>query len=237
MSDLSVDDMIEAALTGLPRGRRGNPSAPPTFLRDIRHEDLALLASPGAELAQSRPITRIRAQHHLAARLIAEGRKPVEVAAITGYTPARIQQLRNDPAFQELCSHYKGQVDARYLDVHARLALLGTMATEELQERLEEDPEAFSNEELRKLAETTLDRGGYGPGRSLSVESRSVSVSLVESIKAESASRGQVRQLGDDALASPGADAIAVLVGEEAPRLIPAPDLPAQMDVEGDDDG
>jgi hypothetical protein len=226
--ELSVDDMIEAALTGLPRGRRGAPSTPPTFLRDIRHEDLALLASPGAELAQARPITKIRAQHHLAARLISEGRKPVEVAAITGYTPARIQQLRNDPAFQELCAHYKGQVDARYLDVHARLALLGTMATEELQERLEEDAESFSNEELRKLAETTLDRGGYGPNRSISVESRSVSVHLVEAIKAEAASRGQVRQLGDDSAGPQSQEEIAVLVGEEAPRLLAQPDLPPE---------
>lgn len=228
--DLSVDDMIDAALTGLPRGRRGNPSTPPTFLRDIKHEDLALLASPGAEVAAARPITRIRAQHHLAARLIAEGRKPVEVAGITGYTPARIVQLRADPAFCELVSHYKGQVDARYLDVHARLALLGTMATEELQERLEEDAESFSNEELRKLAETTLDRGGYGPNRSISVESRSVSVHLVEAIKAEAASRGQVRQLGDDSTASDTQEEVAILVRDETTVSLPLLDLPTPAD-------
>ena len=108
MPDLTVDDMIDAALTGLPRGRRGAPSTPPTFLRDIRHEDLAMLAAPGAELAAARPIVKIRAQHHLAARLIAEGRKPVEVAAITGYTPARITQLRADPAFGELVCPLQG---------------------------------------------------------------------------------------------------------------------------------
>jgi hypothetical protein len=104
--------------------------------------------------------------------------------------------------------------------------LLGTAATEEIQQRLEEEPESFTNEELRKLAETTLDRGGYGPNRSISVESRSVSVNLVEAIKAEAASRGKVKQLGDE-VTSGDVAAVAEFVKEE-PLLL---DLPGPGEV------
>lgn len=194
---LSLDQMIDQAVGSLPRGRRGKPGAAPSFVREITEGDLpVILASPAPPPAE-RPMLKIRAQHHLAAKLVAEGRGNVEIGAITGYTPARIVQLKNDPAFQELIAHYKEQVDAKYLNIHERLAALGVMVTEELLERLENAPEEFSNDELRKLAETTLDRGGYGPTakRELTVNSRSVTMSIVETIKAETQSLGQARTI------------------------------------------
>ena len=42
--------------------------------------------------------------------------------------------------------------------MHNRLATLGATAVEELQERLEDKPEDFSNKELRELVESTMDR-------------------------------------------------------------------------------
>jgi hypothetical protein len=204
-SSLSLDDMIDQALTALPRGRRAK-SVAPTFLRNIQEEDMAVILS-GEQVAYNvRPMLRIRTQHHLAAQLLASGKTATEVGAITGYTPVRINQLQKDPAFQELLAHYKKQTDAVYLSVHERLANLGITVTEEIQQRLEEDPESFSNEDLRKLAETTLDRGGYGPKstREVNVNTRSVTLSLVETVKAEHAARGRVRQLGEE----PGLDTL-----------------------------
>ena len=58
------------------------------------------------------------------------------------------------------------------------------------------------------------------------MESRSVSVHLVEAIKAEAASRGQVRQLGDDFAASHSQQEIAVLAKEERSAALPELDLP-----------
>lgn len=194
---LSLDQMVDQALGSLPRGRRGNAKAPPSYVRDIQAEDIPqLLASPAPPPAE-RPMLRIRNQHHLAAKLLAESRRPVEISAITGYSTARIAQLQKDPSFAELVEHYKHQVDTKYLNVHERLASLGVMVTEELLERLESCPDDFTNEELRKLAETTLDRGGYGPTakREVTLNSRSVTMSLVETVKAETRSVSRVRQI------------------------------------------
>jgi len=143
---------------------------------------------------------RIRHQHHLAAKLMADGKKPGEVSLITGYSTARLAQLEKDPSFAELLTHYKDQSTEKWLNVHERLSALGVTVTEELAERLEETPEDFSNEELRKLAETLLDRGGYGPQstKNVNVKSQTLSVSLVEQIKRESQSRGNVQLIGHE---------------------------------------
>lgn len=194
---LDLDSMIDQAVAALPRGRRGGAAAPPSLVRSISRDDLPeILASPAPPPAE-RPMLRIRHQHHLAAKLMADGKKQAEVALITGYSTARLAQLEKDPSFQELLSHYKDQAVEKWLNVHERLAALGITVTEELMDRLEEAPEDFSNEELRKLAETLLDRGGYGPQstKNVNVKSQSLSVSLVEQIKRESESRGTVKLL------------------------------------------
>ena len=192
-----LDHMIDQAVGSLPRGRRGQAKASPSVVREIAPEDLPkILASPAAPPAE-RPVLRIRHQHHMVAKLLAEGRSLVEVGQITGYTPARIGQLKNDPSFQELLEHYKSQATEKWLNVHERVAALGISITEELQERLENCPEDFSNEELRKLAESLLDRSGFGPSskKEVSVRSHSVTLTLVEQIKSEAATRRQVKML------------------------------------------
>lgn len=193
-----LDHMIDQAVSALPRGARGKGAAlPPSLVRPIGRDDLPMiLASPAAPPAE-RPMLRIRHQHHLAAKLMAEGRKPAEVSMITGYSTARLNQLSKDPAFAELITHYKDSATEKWLNVHERLAALGVTVTEELAERLETKADDFSNEELRRLAETLLDRSGYGPQstRNVNLKSQSLTVSLVEQIKAESENRGRVDNL------------------------------------------
>lgn len=126
------------------------------YVRDLTAADLSDIgASPNAVV---RPLARIRNTHHQLAKLLAEGRKQVECAAITGYAQSTISILLHDPAFQELLAYYTTQKEAVYLDVHQRLAQLGLTAVEELQERLELSPEKFSNEMLNKIMESTMDR-------------------------------------------------------------------------------
>lgn len=135
------------------------------YRRDLTPADLTVVG--GVSLGVSTPsIKKIRHIHHSLARLLAEGRKPVECSAITGYSQSRISILQRDPAFSELVEYYKTQVEAQYTDIHAKLAVLGTMAIEELQDRLEGDGEEgppLSNKELMALAELTLDRSVAPP--------------------------------------------------------------------------
>jgi hypothetical protein len=92
------------------------------------------------------------------ARLLAEGRKSEECSLITGYSTTRIWILKQDPAFKDLVAYYAAQTEAKFLDVHERLAALGMSTLDELQERLESDPDGFKNRELMELAEFALDR-------------------------------------------------------------------------------
>lgn len=192
-----LETMIDEAVGSLRRGRRGATAAAPTFVREIVPEDVPqILARPAAPPAD-RPMLRIRHQHHMAAKLLADGRPPAEISLITGYSTARLGQLQKDPAFAELLAHYKDQSVERWLNVHERLASLGIAVTEELMERLESAPDDFSNEELRRLAETLLDRGGYGPKstRDVNLRSENLSVTLIEQIKSEGRSSARVDNL------------------------------------------
>lgn len=193
---MDIDDLIDEAIATLPRGARNRPTLAPTVLREITQEDFVELQ--GAVVTEPwRPLERVRHTHHLAARTIAEGRTYVETSEITGYTPVRIGQLMDDPTFQELVRHYKAQVDGKWLNVQERLASLGLALTEEMMQRLDETPEKFSNEELRRWAETLLDRSGNGPSatRNINVRSQNQTVHLIEKIKLESGDNSTVRLL------------------------------------------
>lgn len=192
----SLDALVDAAVAALPRGRRG--ASAPSFLREILPEDLSqILFGQKSQNPAVRPLAKVRNTHHQAARLLAEGRSVVETAEITGYTPQRISDLKNDPTFQNLVAHYRDQVQAKWLNVHERLQSLGIAVTEELQERLEEAPEKFTNEELRRWAETLLDRSGNGPSatRNVNVRSQNATLHLVELIKRETEETVQVKLL------------------------------------------
>lgn len=108
-------------------------------------------------------LQRIREGHHALARFVAEGKRDGEVAALTGYSPVRVFTLRQDPTFQELVAFYKTQIGEKFLDLHERLARVGTMALEEIQERLTDEPESLSLNELNETAKMALDRSGFGP--------------------------------------------------------------------------
>lgn len=124
-------------------------------LRELGPDDVAAMPSPAAKPPI---VAKLRHTHHLLARLLAEGRKAVEVSAITGYSQSRISILQQDPAFRELIEHYKSQVHEAYLNVHGRLAALGVTCVEELQERLEDNPGQFTPAQLREIAEMAFDR-------------------------------------------------------------------------------
>lgn len=145
------------------------------IIRPLRQVELGELEKP---LGVKTPaVGKIRQSHHALARLMAEGRKGVEIAAITGYSQSRISILKGDPAFAELVQYYSGQVEGKFMDVHERLAALQGDAVQELHSRLDEEPEKVSNQELMEIIK--LGAKGQQSGGSV-VGDVSFNISFVE---------------------------------------------------------
>lgn len=128
--------------------------------RKLVAADMALLDSARGTTAP--PLKALRESHHQLARLLAQGLKQVEVAAITGFSQSRISILKADPAFKELLAHYSAERDSAFADIHGQLAALSVDVLGELRDRLLDEPESFKNTELLAFMTTTLDRVGFG---------------------------------------------------------------------------
>lgn len=180
---------------------RGRPAASALQLeagRELGEADAQALAD-GAVGSVVSPLSRLRHSHHELARLIAGGASGVEASAITGKSQSWISTLRKDPAFAELVEYYRVQKDAVYMDVHARLAGLGTDAVNELQHRLDTDPDGLSTREVMDIAELALDRsvapskGGGSGGGAVAAASISFQVSFVKGAEEEGEGQGSVQ--------------------------------------------
>ena len=178
MSEATVLDLETLARIGSARGRKSQ-QVQAQVIRHLSEEDLPEILSPSSVGSKPPMLKELKAHHHQIARLLAEGTRPQDVIMITGMSSSRISILQDDPTFIDLVEYYRVQKDAAYLDVHARLAGLGTQAMEELSLRLEDSPGSFSNKELKDVMESTFDRsvapakGGpkaLGPGPSAAVQ-------------------------------------------------------------------
>ena len=166
LSDLR--DMLGSA-----RGRKAAPQGA-RVVRELVPSDMDLLLAPPPKGSQAPLLTRIRTRHHHLARLLAEGESPGTCAIITGYSNSRISILQQDPAFQDLVAYYAAQAAEKFLDVHAKLAGLGTDVVEELHERLDTEPERFSVKDLLALGEFALDRSVAPPKSRAGTDGRGV---------------------------------------------------------------
>ncbi len=167
----------------IPPARGKRPAAIEcSYLRDLDETDVALMQAGYKIDSQTPAIKKLRSAHHELARLLAAGVKEQEAALITGYSSSRISILKNDPAFKNLLSFYSSEKMEVSIEVTKRLSALGIGALEEIQSRLEENPEDFTNEELRKLTETVFDRSGFGPKSTVSVE-RTIDPALLAALK------------------------------------------------------
>jgi len=142
-----------------------------TYTRDIGPEELVLMHTISKMPTDAKaPLARLRDPHHSLAKMLAEGENPITVSRVTGYSPQRIRTLIQDPAFAELMNFYAEQKTHRDRDIDLSIRHVAMTATAILQERLEEEPESFSNEELRKLQTASLDRVGFGPQSKKTIE-------------------------------------------------------------------
>lgn len=162
---LAMEIPLEIRQTALARRSSRETPWSVEFAREIGTEDLVLLHSvtrvgPSDPKA---PLANIREPHHMLAQMVAKDDPVVKISAVTGYTPARIRALQNDPAFSELVEHYREQEQLEGADIQAQVRHATLIANQLLLERLEEEPESFSNKELQALRDAGLDRIGHGP--------------------------------------------------------------------------
>ena len=153
------------------KGRRPAPIQY-NVTRHLTEGDLADMWNPYQDGTGPR-LKTLRYNHHLLAKAVASGKSLLECSNLTGHSATRICVLKNDPAFQELVSFYAEELNEVYVDVHQRMASLGTSVLEELQERFEADPEKFTKRELMDLFTTMADRsiptakGGPSPQQAI----------------------------------------------------------------------
>lgn len=157
---MNIDAATQALLRSRLSAPRGRVAAEVeiTSIEPLTLEDMEALANPSPVGYVQPALNRIRASHHRIAQLVADGNKDVNISLITGMSANRICILKSDPAFLELIAYYLDIKEKVYVDVHEKLADLGTTALEEIRERLEEDPSKFKTRELLEIVEKTYDR-------------------------------------------------------------------------------
>lgn len=156
--DLSVELDLDVGALASP-GRKAKVLAA-RVVRGLVAADLAALAANRGTAPVA--IKKLSQRHHGLARSIAAGVAPGEAAIMHGYEGSRVSILLSDPAFGELVSFYSDKVDTAFVEVVEHLSGLSHDAMSELQTRLEDAPEDFTNKELLALMDTTLDRTGHG---------------------------------------------------------------------------
>lgn len=127
------------------------------YVRDLTPADFELMAAE--PLGSKAPaIKRLTDRHHALARLLAAGTPEGEAALILNYDISRISILKNSPAFQELLALYRGEVNREFATVLDHMAGISRDALVILRDRLEENEDRFSNNELMKIAADFADR-------------------------------------------------------------------------------
>lgn len=130
-------------------------------VRELTQSDLALLATERG--IQPSSLQRITNRHHALARCLASGMSATEAGLCTGYTGSRISVLRGDPAFEELIAFYKSAKDLPVQDLNDKLVAVAADSAALLLERMELEPDKFSNGELQDQLKLGADRTGHGP--------------------------------------------------------------------------
>lgn len=108
-------------------------------------------------------IKALRHTHHRLAQMLAVGVDETVAAKLCNYSISRVSILKADPAFAELLAHYSEQTAEEWADFVATAANLSMDFLQELQKRLDENPEQFSVGQLNEALKTLADRTGHAP--------------------------------------------------------------------------
>ena len=199
-------------------------------MRELTAVDLTLLGLDRGVKAPT--LKRLRDSHHSIARLMAQGLRNTDIAAITGYSQSRLSILKGDPAFEELVAFYTKNAeaikDAAFAGVQEKLAAVNHEAIEELHERLLDQPEAINTDQLLDIVKATSDRTGHGPAtKSTNVN---VNIDLAERVALGRARASQIGTSGQAPTMLQEAP-MKVVEGSISPPLAPStPTLPQAGD-------
>lgn len=101
--------------------------------------------------------------HRLMARLTVEGRRPDELAAVTGFSKGQISRILGSPSFQAELLRLESQADDGSVNIHEEIRLLAARAIEVLDQNLHAVPSSDMEKGLQqKAAFDLLDRAGFG---------------------------------------------------------------------------
>lgn len=112
---------------------------------------------------KARRLKQIRQSHHIAAQLIAQGKRTPDVALATGYTVGYLHRLQTDPAFMDLVSYYSTKVEHKLASTLANMKNILDDTLCILLERIHEDHDEMSVTELSGVVKLMADRVGYAP--------------------------------------------------------------------------
>lgn len=155
MSQALVRDLNE---TLLPQQIR--PDGEPLqyrILRSLVPADIEHLVPAGER--PSRLIDRTTARHHQLAMWVAQGKSNSEISALGGVSVSRMEDFRKSPAFQELVAHYQEVRECVFSETNERVKMVGLQFLDELQARIDEKPEAFTNQQVIDAAHVLLIKG------------------------------------------------------------------------------
>lgn len=155
MSEREAQELLDELDLGSAAGsgRRTGGSLEMEIVRPLTEQDVPTLLAPPPVKAPGQRLAELRSQHHQLARLIARGTAHEDAALMTGYSVSYISVLLGDPTFQNLITHYSTIEDIVQIDVLERMRSLHIASMEELQSRLEREPEGWSKRELMELAD------------------------------------------------------------------------------------
>lgn len=135
---------------------------------DLLPEHLANYADQHGNLAttqkaEEKDVQALRARHHGAARLLAEGVPEGVVAELCGYTGPYFSTLKNNPAFIELLEFYRAPKTEAAKLMGEKLRVAADMSIEMIMTRLESEGKEATLSELTAIAKLGFDRSGNGP--------------------------------------------------------------------------
>lgn len=158
--------LLDEVLIGSARGgRRAAEPLEVEVVRSLTEADIPALLNPEKlpALQAPRSILEIRHHHHMLAQCMAAGHPQEMVSRITGYSPSYISTIKNDPAFAELLAYYGQQKSEQAIDALERLRSLGLAGVEELQRRMDAEPEKRTWNEILEMVDKVLVKPLTGP--------------------------------------------------------------------------
>lgn len=150
--------LVALAPPALTRGRKHKEPLQVIMVRELTQEDVAQIEG-SAERISTASVPALRHGHHAIAQALAQGHGHDTVALLTGYDPDYISRLLTYQMFKDLVAHYAAQQAQVFVDVAQRMKEAGLTALDELQSRLVEAPDKWTNTQLMEFTDLTLVKG------------------------------------------------------------------------------